>query len=622
VAVHGIGDQIGYSTIQSVAVRVGAYYGIAPALPLGRFYSVGTARADGRERPRGVLEVEPSPVLMVNPPDPVELADIGFAEVYWAPIARNLVERKYVLEETRKWGRSIAARVSYRGIKEHQWSQRDVERLVTVIDQIVHSVLVLERLTLVANKAGVFDFQLGKLLVDFVGDVQIVGDFEASRHQILETFHHVVVRTLALAPQRPAELYIVGHSEGSVVAFLALLHALSDPERYPWIRQVRGVMTIGSPIEVHHLLWPELWVAPRPPQPTLTPSPALADSAPIEWHNYMDHGDPIAYELRATREWMARPDVRFDRHLQLREHSFSRSFVPGKAHVDYWNDDHVFGHFLENVVRPPAPAAGSRFAAPPPDRLLARTTSWLLPQLSIAAVLMAAVYILYRPVAAAVAFEPTTAAVLRDVFSIGLLMLGVTATSRIPRIMDRWEWWLFSGVLLALAMAVQSQVTCPATQLLVGGPVADWLRLSPQWLPTGMVEPYLSCGLPVGADGTARLSGAIVAVWMVALGVALGASAAAWRYPRYGHIVLPAFGAVAAFALIALGAWELSAAGTAPGLGGSELWPVLLAGVVFFYLWWLSALLFDLVFVWQRYVRGAAMRAHLQRLSPHAGNRY
>lgn len=36
------------------------------------------------------------------------------------------------------------------------------------------------------------------------------------------------------------------------------------------------------------------------------------------------------------------------------------------------------------------------------------------------------------------------------------------------------------------------------------------------------------------------------------------------------------------------------------------LWPVVLTGMAFLYLWWLSGLLFDLAFVWQRYVRQAA----------------
>jgi hypothetical protein len=35
------------------------------------------------------------------------------------------------------------------------------------------------------------------------------------------------------------------------------------------------------------------------------------------------------------------------------------------------------------------------------------------------------------------------------------------------------------------------------------------------------------------------------------------------------------------------------------------IWPVVLGGAAFLYLWWLAALIFDLGFVWARYVRSA-----------------
>ena len=39
------------------------------------------------------------------------------------------------------------------------------------------------------------------------------------------------------------------------------------------------------------------------------------------------------------------------------------------------------------------------------------------------------------------------------------------------------------------------------------------------------------------------------------------------------------------------------------------VWPVLIAGAAFLYLWWLAALIFDLAFVWQRYIRqGLALK--------------
>ena len=45
------------------------------------------------------------------------------------------------------------------------------------------------------------------------------------------------------------------------------------------------------------------------------------------------------------------------------------------------------------------------------------------------------------------------------------------------------------------------------------------------------------------------------------------------------------------------------------------VWPVLLAGALFLYLWWLATLVFDLAFVWQRYVRGSVANDRLREWS-------
>jgi hypothetical protein len=42
---------------------------------------------------------------------------------------------------------------------------------------------------------------------------------------------------------------------------------------------------------------------------------------------------------------------------------------------------------------------------------------------------------------------------------------------------------------------------------------------------------------------------------------------------------------------------------TADKANVGPLWPVFLATAGFFYLWWLAALIFDLVFVWHVYIR-------------------
>jgi hypothetical protein len=42
------------------------------------------------------------------------------------------------------------------------------------------------------------------------------------------------------------------------------------------------------------------------------------------------------------------------------------------------------------------------------------------------------------------------------------------------------------------------------------------------------------------------------------------------------------------------------------------IWPVFLGGAAFLYLWWLAALIFDLAFVWQRYVRNSIANDRLK----------
>ena len=46
------------------------------------------------------------------------------------------------------------------------------------------------------------------------------------------------------------------------------------------------------------------------------------------------------------------------------------------------------------------------------------------------------------------------------------------------------------------------------------------------------------------------------------------------------------------------------------------MWPVLLAAAGFLYLWWLAALIFDLAFVWHRYVRRCVANQRLREWGP------
>src|SRR5690606_11422055 len=141
------------------------------------------------------------------------------------------------------------------------------------------------------------------------------------------------------------------------------------------------------------ILWPELF---RPFGETEHESLLH----PIRWINYADYGDPVGFELDSTRQWLrvhgysARPTpCPGDKPLReafifddADDVNFYRYLLPGKAHVAYWQDAQVFGHFITEVILKEKGEA-------PPDKTLVRTASrvgaYLVPLL----LLLAAVYL-------------------------------------------------------------------------------------------------------------------------------------------------------------------------------------------------------------------------------------
>lgn len=53
----------------------------------------------------------------------------------------------------------------------------------------------------------------------------------------------------------------------------------------------------------------------------------------------------------------------------------------------------------------------------------------------------------------------------------------------------------------------------------------------------------------------------------------------------------------------------------------APLWPLLFAAAVFLYLWWLAALVFDLAFVWHRYIRHGVGERRLRQWTATAGGK-
>lgn len=676
VAIHGIGDQSRNSTVRYVATRlahssisVGEKGDLPPISPqpLGWFYT----------DVRGAVKV--APLDSFDPPTH-PLAKIGFTEVFWADIPQEVVTEGRTLEEVKAWARTVVARArgvckrqvhrlqtkeqteSLSAAEKLQLSEPDFSLAAEVLEEIIETVYVLDNLFFVVEKAGLMKFHLKKVLDEYLGDVQIVTEFTLFRRDIVGRFQSAMQQIHREYPD--ANLHIVAHSEGTVVSFLGLLHALSGQRLLPatpeggavlnpigrvpdWLKKVKGYMTIGSPIDKHILLWPRLFN-----RFNFRPAQGLFEKRPIKWRNYYDYGDPVGFKLETVRGWLARqPECKPFEFEEDHDIGFARYLLPGKAHNDYWDDADVFEHFIQDVVKN-NPAAAQR----PKHRFGGRYVSPVAPYVLSFLLLFAATFILYRAVTAYIhpdvdplqrylrfsvlglSESPSISLghMLGNAFAIAWLLAGVTLLARLPRLAVGKRWFGWGLIAFALGCAPYYLVN-ESSRLEIGH---LFRALGDAWATIGVL-------------------GLSLAVGLISLVVLMpshefgrpGAEPRRQRWFRKGMRPLMAFGAAAILLLViaqllphsALSKeerdWlpraeikEIDSAhlnrldlnvllwpqGKFRDPGGRviktvtqvltahpAIWPVLLSGAAFLYLWWLAALIFDLGFVWQRYIRNS-----------------
>jgi hypothetical protein len=564
VAIHGIGDQFQFATIQTVANRFCSYFQVPHGIPLGSFHAKQVGGTDT--------------YLFEGSKYSDKLTNIGFAEVYWAPIPRKPAQDGHTLEESKKWAKTLIERLRIQR-KEEQGglSQKASEKVQEVLHEMIETIAVLDRLCFLAEKAGVFKFDLRKILVDYLGDVQVVTEFEGHRQEILEEFFSVMRMIVEHYPNAK-EIYIVAHSEGTVVSFLGLLTAMceyrSAANNWRWLERVRGYLTIGSPIDKHIILWPELWKKFEKKDVSSLYHPSL----PIQWRNFYDHGDPIGFELNTAREWLEKHnlDKAFNFDADAHDIGFSRYWFPGKAHNDYWNDEQLFGNFIKDVVREPVSTDNKNsldFSKPPGSKILPRLTTKIAPYLLFLALMLTAVYILYKAVGEALPLIPEEPAreIFRNVAGLTSLLVGVTLMARVPRLTNL-KFGLPIGVVGFALFTTIFYFLLPYQE--------PGNRFSAY---AGQLFEGLKTGVPFNLDPLIGL--AIVVVIVVYLLNHI--------FPKLGlyTLLLPGF-----LAVIGMVTYRYDPKDHGP------LWPVFLALLGFLYLWWLAALVFDLIFVWHSYI--------------------
>lgn len=598
IAIHGIGNQRRGETVRSVAHWFGKQSkDDLPLVPLGFFaMEEGDVRISRLESPGEGLD------------------DVGFAEIYWADIPRKAVKDGDTLEETKAWGKSVAGRAqaSYRRMLDAQEARRasgqpidpdeelgeiDFHRSAVVIEELVESIAVLENLSRVLDKLGVFRFEVGPLLRDYLDDVQTVTEFKALRERIVARFDGALTKLFEayqgndLAP----ELYIVAHSEGSVVAFLALLGALArlndassesgakTPSTLSWIERVRGFMTIGSPIDKHLILWPQLFeglkLDCRLQDGKVVGQGGLSLPRAIVWQNYFDYGDPIGFELDTAIEYLVAHKCQAFTFTAEDNHGFSRYWLPGKAHNDYWQDSQVFGHFIAQVVKP-----GGAHVEPPRGSGFRGFISTSIPYLISLGLHVLSVFALYKGVTAFVTPEDQVRAAMRgtarEIGLFGLLFMATTIAARVPRLVRRGDWkWpaiAWGPFLVAAGSCLLLPRELPrAIGLSVLGDSLDALARR-----LGDVHEYAGMAALVLVAAVVATSG-----WLIK------------SKERWGRraLLLSGGAIVATMVCVRILSVDQDA--------GEPVWPLLLSGAAFLYLWWLGMMLFDLAFVWHRYIR-------------------
>jgi hypothetical protein len=132
----------------------------------------------------------------------------------------------------------------------------------------------------------------------------------------------------------------------------------------------------------------------------------------------------------------------------------------------------------------------------------------------------------------------------------------------------------------------------------------EWYsRLTGRGEPSGTTPSATASGTPLFKNPASPVTnGFVIVSVLIILSGWVGA-----RLPRWGMTPMLVTGGLGVIVLILLPLLY--------GITGISLWPAAIAWLGFLYLWWLAALIFDLSFVWHRYICQNLGLAHLQELS-------
>ena len=615
VAVHGMGDQTRNDFAQTVARLFARYFALkhkqvtqTRLLPLG-------AWDGGRE-----TDVDDPAVCFEPVPMCAGLKDYAFAEFHWADIARTLEDDGHRLEEATHWARSVVERLGQRHGPSTGLGPEQFHLAGYVIEEIAETLALIQKVAMAGQLFKLSKKDVDTVLTQYLCDVQQVGDYQRQREKIRDRFFNRMEWLHRTYPN--AEIHLVAHSEGTAVTLFGLLTALCqagrnevaemrkpkaspqagpsteydlsrlDPSQkvpkmpnWAWLEKLRSFSTMGSPIDKHLHLWPEMWR-------TFEKNAGWLPLAQvIRWRNYYDYADPVGYELDSAQfklaEWGCEA---FDFNVTKHDHGYRRYPLPGQAHLDYFTDDDLFAHIIEDAVE------AQENPVAPPQTIWRGRLSPVVPFAIVLGLWFAAVFVLHRGLtpekslqelcchgAKAASATPEALGELgKDTYGLlgcWALLVGTTMLARILRLSRSPRVFALFGGLFALGAAV------------------FWFQPGTFSLEAGFRVGAWTFNLQVASPLLEMVSKAFFIVWSlvpvaIAWYVDFLACQKRWR-PVWGLRILIVAGTAMLGGMLVVPRLAAGTNSASALLGG-------LAG--FAVLWWLGALLFDLAFCWQRYI--------------------
>jgi hypothetical protein len=329
VVVHGIGEQVPNET------AVNFINELIRALPLSDFcIDVGSLIELSSEATRGAGQRQDH-VKNLFQPASFRVTDkrggqeyvIDFSEVYWQYLVveylkshENLLPMPFFT-----WAHSLSNRFRQGDTKNYRIARSILDNLETMF-------MLLDKLAVILKQAKIFE----RITLRFVGNVQMYAEDQVVREQVDQRFLRILGEIPKFAQQEGCddyEIYIVAHSEGTVIAYRNLIRAAG--KGLEWMRHVKGLATLGSPLEKHFRIWPNVFNAHALPAETTE----VEKTGRIRWMNYFDRSDPVGSGLKVLFEEEGSDGSRLFEVVEDR--GFSRYAIPGLAHVGYWKDQGI-----------------------------------------------------------------------------------------------------------------------------------------------------------------------------------------------------------------------------------------------------------------------------------------